>query len=312
MFQNTLNIQNIPDSKIRNSYQEYLASCLTGFLTTGKADKITAAHLLQNIINSFKARNDLYDEGMILIGSIALYIGSDFTEAMELISPYLINGLRSTDCPSLCKVSILCLSDIINGLGINNKYVNDFLPLIMNILSNDQIDRSLKPLCFNIISDLFICCPDEAFKYFDKIMKILGSAIQATQVKFDENCEKDNCAHFIDLREHIIETLTCIFSAIKALEKVKDFIPYAECIVKYINFISIDYANSITIMRDGLSLLADFCSSYKSDIKAILNSEIIKNMIQSIENDKNESKVQQTIETVNWAKQVINDIYNKY
>ena len=312
MFQNTLNTQTFSDISIRNNYQEYLSSCLTGFLTTGKGDKQTAASLLQNIITSFKARKDLYDEGITLIGSIALFMGSYFTAAMELISPYLINGLRSTDSPSLCRVSILCLSDIINGLGNDNKYVNDFLPLIMNILSNDQIDRTLKPLCFNIISDLFMFCPDEAFKYFDNIMKVLGSAIQATQVKFNENSEKDNCAHFIDLREHILETLTCIFSAIKTLDKIKEFIPYAECIVNYINFIAVDYANSINIMKDGLSLLADFCNSYKSEIKSILNIETIKIMIQTIENDKKESNIQQTIETVNWAKQVISDIYNQY
>ena len=259
MFQTTLNSQNISDILIRYSYQEYLSSCLSGFLTTGKGDMQSAANLLQNIIKSFKVRNDLYDEGITLIGSIALYTKNDFSTVMEFISPYLINGLRSIDSPSLCKASILCLSDIINALGNTNKYVNDFLPLIMNILSNEQIDRYLKPLCFNIISDLYIWCPNEAFKSFNHIMKILGSAIQATQIKFDENSEKENCIHFIDLREHILETLTCIFLAVKDLDKIKEFIPYVECIVNYINFIANDYANSINILRDGLLLLADFC-----------------------------------------------------
>ena len=312
MFQTTLNSQNIPDILIRNSYQEYLSSCLCGFLTTGKGDMQSAANLLHNIIKSFKVRNDLYDEGMTLIGSIALYTRNNFSTVMEFVSPYLINGLRSIDSPSLCKASILCLSDIINALGNTNKYINDFLPLIMNILSNEQIDRNLKPLCFNIISDLYIWCPNEAFKSFNNIMKILGSAIQATQIKFDENSEKENCIHFIDLREHILETLTCIFSAVKDLDKIKEFIPYVECIVNYINFIANDYANSINIMRDGLLLLADFCCSYNSDIKTTLNIDTIKIMIQKIENDKIESKIEGTIEGVNWAKQIINDIYIKY
>lgn len=312
LFQGTLNVQNIPDEKIRNSYQEYLSSCLTGFLTTGSADAITAANLLKIIIDSFNLRKDLYDEGMTLIGGISLFTQENFNAVMDLISPYLIKGLRSTDSPDICKSSVYCLSDIIRGLGANNKYVNDYLPLIMNILSNNQIDRNLKPQCFNIISDIYITCPNEAFKSFQNIMKIMGDAIQATMIKIDENTEIDNINHFIDLREHILENLTCIFSAVKEIDRTKDFIPFVKCIVKYINTIVDDCANSVAIMKDGLLLLADFCLSYKADIKPILNIETIKNMITKIESDKYESRNKDTLNSLNWAKQVINDSYSNY
>ena len=175
----------------------------------------------------------------------------NFNAVMDLISPYLIKGLRSTDSPDICKSSVYCLSDIIRGLGANNKYVNDYLPLIMNILSNNQIDRNLKPQCFNIISDIYITCPNEAFKSFQNIMKIMGDAIQATMIKIDENTEIDNINHFIDLREHILENLTCIFSAVKEIDRTKDFIPFVKCIVKYINTIVDDCANSVAIMKIG-------------------------------------------------------------
>ena len=179
----------------------------------------------------------------------------------------------------------------------------------MNILSNDQIDRNLKPQCFNIISDIYISCPNEAFKSFENIMKIMGDAIQATIIKIDENTDIENMYHFIDLREHILENLTCIFAAVKEIDRTKDFIPFVKCIVNYINTIVNDCANSVTIMKDGLFLLADFCLSYKADIKAILNIEIIKTMISKIESDKNESRNKETLDSLNWAKQVINGIY---
>ena len=312
LFQGTLNVQNIPDEKTRNTYQEYLASCLTGFLTTNCADEITAANLLKYIIDSFNLRNDLYNEGITLIGCISLFTQENFNAVMDLISPYLIKGLRSLDSPDICKSSVFCLSDIIRSLGVNNKYVNDYLPLIMNILSNDQIDRNLKPQCFNIISDIYIFCPNEAFKSFENIMKIMGDAIQATIIKIDENTDLENMHHFIDLREHILENLTCIFSAVKEIDKTKDFIPFVKCIVNYINTIVNDCANSVTIMLDGLLLLADFCVSYKADIKAILNIEIIKTMISKVENDKNEIKNQDILNNLNWAKQVMNEIYTNY
>ena len=309
MFQSSLNPQNIPNESIRRNYQEYLATCLSGFLTSGRADKQTAANLLQNVITSFQLRNGLYDEAMTLIGSIALFTKEDFSAAMDLISPCLIKGLRSIDSVSLCKSSIFCLSDILSSLGINNKYIKDFLPLIMNILSDDQVDRNLKPHCFNIISDLYMYYPDEAYKYFENIMKIMGAAIQATQIKFDENSEKENITHFIDLREHLIETLTCIFSVMKDNKKAKDFIPYVSGIVKYINTIVQDYANSIEIIKTGLFLLVDFCDCYKKDIKSILNIEIVKHMINKLENDKDESRNENTITGIEWAKNTISEIY---
>ena len=308
MFQNTLDKKKFQNDELCYSYQEYLASCLTGFLTTGMADKNSAAILLKNLLNSFEMRKDLYDEGITLMGCISLYTKQDFNAVMELISPYLIKGLRSMDSPSICKTSILCLSDIIRGLESQNKYVNVYLPLVMNILSNNNVERNLKSFCFNIISDLFINCPDEAFKSFQDIMKIIGGAIEATQINFNENSDQDTLNHFINLREHILETLTCIFAAVKEINKTTEFIPYVNVIINYINFIGNDYACSVEIMKSGLFLISDFCVSYKGHIKPFLNLELIKEMITKIENDKIEGKDPTTREGINWAKQVITQI----
>ena len=156
---------------------------------------------------------------------------------------------------------------------------------------------------------LYLNNPDEAYKSFESIMKIMGSAIQATQIKFNENSEKENIAHFINLREHLIETLTCIFSVMKDIDKARDFIPYVHGIVHYIHFIVDDYANSIEIIKNGLFLLVDFCECYKNDIKPLLNIEIIKKMINQIENDKIESNNESTRTGIEWAKSIISDLY---
>ena len=88
-------------------------------------------------------------------------------------------------------------------------------------------------------------------------------------------------------------------------KKTKEFIPYVVCIVNYINFICNDFANSISILKDGLFLLADFCQEYGKDIKSIINIENIKTIIKKIENDKDECNDQETLERLNWAKQAI-------
>ena len=309
MFQKTLNSTGFPSEEICNNYQEYLAACLTGFLTTEKAEKNTAAVLLNDTLKSFEKRKGLYDEGITLIGAISLFTNKDFNTVMPVISPYLINGLNSHDSPSICRASICCLSDIVRALESNNNYVNDFLPLIMNILSDNNINQECKPLCFNIISDLFIYCPNEAFKSFENIMKVIGGAIEATKTTFNEASDPETVRYFVTLREHIMETVTCVFSAVKDIQKTKEFIPYVKNIVNYINIICNDYANSIEIINGGLCLIADFCVSYGNDIKPLLNTILIQDMFNKIENDKEVAKNLTIKEGIIWAKNAINSIY---
>ena len=313
MFQSTLDSKNFPNQEICNYYQEYIASCLTGFLSTGMAEQNSAAKLLQSVIQSFEIRKNLYDEGITLIGCISLFTQKHFDSVMPLILPYLKKGLNSHNSPSICKNSIFCLSDIIRALENQNKYINEFLPLILNILSDNNIDQSLKPHCFNVISDIFLNCPDDAFKSFDNIMKVIGGAMQATQIKFNENSEQETCIYFISLREHILEAITCIFSAIKDINKTQEFIPFVNTIMNYINFIGNDeFARSVNIMKDGLFLIGDFCNCYKKDIKILLDTLLIKEMFDIIEKDKIESKDPTTQEGIIWTKKFINEVLLNY
>ena len=307
MFEKTLKVETFPNVELAYNYQEYLTSALSGFLITGKATAFCAENLLKNIIETFKMRKSLYEEGISLIGAICNFIKSGFDKAMDLISPYIIQGLKSTNSFSICKASILCLSDIVLGLGTHNKYIGDFLPLIMNILSDNNIDRDLKSYCFNIISDLFISCQQEIFKYFDNIMNIIKGAMEATKESLSIDTETDTINHFIDLREHILETVSCIFSAIKDISKTKEFIPFVNGIIQYINLVSNDsLCCSFSILTQGLFLIADFCTVYQSDLVPLLNRGHIKNMINKIENDKNIYKDPKFITGLNWAKNNLN------
>ena len=310
MFEKTLEKNNFPNEEVCYKYQEYIASCLSGFLTTEMADKITAGRLVQCVINSFEKRKDLYDEGISLIGYISLYIQKEFSSAMKMISPYLIKGLESHNSPSICKYSIYCLSDIIRALENENNYADTYLPLILNILSDENIDRSLKPNCFNIISDIFIFCQNEAFKFFDKIMDVIGGAMKATSIEFNENSDQETFDYFLALREHLFETLTCIFFAVKDINKTQDFIPFINDIVKYINFVGNDYGCPTELMKEGLFLLADFCESYKGNIKPLLDIQLIKKMLAKIENDNKEASDITTKNGLDWAKSIFEKIYS--
>ena len=309
MFSKTLDSKNFPNIQMQRNYQEYIASTLQGFLITGNGSPESAADLLKNVIESFKARNELYEEGITVIGSICQFTKENFAAVMELISPYLIQGLKSIDSFDICKASLLCLSDIITGLGLQNKYMSDFIPLVMNILSNTNIDRHLKSYCFNIISDLFIYCQSEVFKYFDNIMSVIGGAMEATKIQLPDDTEQETVNHFIDLREHILENITCIFSAIKDINKTIEFVPYAKIIIEYIGIISKDsLCYSFQILYQGLLIISDFCVIYKENLKPLLNKDLLMFMINKVEGDKNVTKEARILQELDWAKTCINSI----
>lgn len=312
LFETTLNKNNF-NEKMANDYQEYLSSCMIGFLQTSCAEPTVVANLLNYIINSFQKRNDLYDEGISLIGTIALYTKSEFCGAMELISPYLIKGLRSLDSPDICKSSLMCLSDIIRGIEKQNKYVNDYLPLVMNILSDSNVERSIKPLCFNIISDIFLYCPNEAFNSFENLMKIIVGAMEKTNQSIDPKLDQDTCMNLVSLREHIIESISCIFSAVKDISKTEEFIPFVKNIIPYILDCGRDSSSSPEVVHEGLLLLSDLCQSYShsywSNMKGLLNIEIIQNMFNRIENDKTLAKDPTFKRSFDWAKSTISRVF---
>ena len=153
-----------------------------------------------------------------------------------------------------------------------------------------------------ILSDIFLYCKNDAFKSFNNIMGVIGGAIQATQIKFDENSEQETCKYFINLRENILETITCIFATVKEINKTEEFIPFVSTIINYINFIETDFAISINIIKDGLFLIGDFCQSYKEYIKNLLDTLLINEMFEKLENDKIESKDPMTLNSIRFIK----------
>ena len=141
-------------------------------------------------------------------------------------------------------------------------------------------------------------------------MNVIKGAMELTQMDLPDDTDQDNIAHFIDLREHILENITCIFSAIKDINQTKEFIPYVNGIIKYINKISQDsLCSSLSILTQSLFLIGDFCFAYKQDLLPLLDKLILENMINKIENDKVGGKDPKILQGLEWAKNIINGIF---
>lgn len=314
MFFNTLNTEAFNNNQMRLNYQEYISYALSEFLMNKNANEKEVRKLFTYIIDSFQQRQEVFQEGILLVGSISNYLQNGFINEMSKFSSYLIYGLNSTNMPSICKASFTCLSDIIlSNHSDFNIYVNDYLKIIMNILSNNSVQRDLKPNCFNIISDLFLYCKTEVFKSFNDIMQIVGGALEACKIDLVSEKDYNNIKYFQDLRDKLLETLSCIFSSIQEINRTEEFIPYVKTILDFINIILREEI-SLTkdIIKTSIGIIADFCHVYGKNIKNFLNVTLLQNTIKKLENYQENENDQMFIDFINWAKAEISKVIVSY
>ena len=313
MFHSTLKKKKFKDEKIRLIFQEKISLCLSSFFTSGSVDKKGIDLLFQYIIKSIKQRGYVFEEILKLVGSIALFIKNDFKSYFPQFKEYLIQGLKSFNKYSLCKSSLLCLGEIIDSLGKGfNIYINDFMPIIINIIADSKYDILLKPECLNIISYIFIFCPKEALNSFDIVMQIIGSGIQALQIKLNCKIDEETQIYFNELRDHLLETLSCVFCVIQEINKNNEFLPYVKPIINFINYICDDInIISTNVNKSCLKLIINFCKCYGNVIKPFINFKLVKILIIKLEEKQNPNDIdnyQENKKFIEWSKKNLNKI----
>ena len=311
MFVKTLDKNSFNNNQIRLNYQEYICSSLGAFLSNKKCMEKDVRNLFGFVIKSFDDRQEIYEEGIFLIGNIAVYLQRGFINEMNIFNKYLLHGLSLTDSLLICKSSLITLSEIISYTEKDfNIYVSQYIQVILNILSNNKIVKELKPFCLRIISDLFISCRQEIFKYFKEIMKMIGGAVQVCQMDFrNEMDSTDFYNYIIELKDAVLETLGCIFNATVEEEKTNEFIPYAKGVVEFINNLLREEGQlNIDIIRNSIGIIADYCKVYGKDIKPILNSQLLKDSIEKFKNSEEIIDNEQMIQFISWAQNVISKV----
>ena len=301
------------DEEMRNDYQNYLLICFSAFLALKSQNPNSVKKLLKIVISTFESKKCVYSEGLLCIGSIAICLGKEFEEFIPQTIPYIKLGLESINDTDLCRRAVHCCSEIFqySSLSQSHNYVKELIPLILNILSNSNVDKSLKPLSFNIISDLFLLSSEIILPYYTQIMSLLTSAFTASLEKVQRKDDQELFEYFIILREHLLEVATAIFDAVDSLGQANNFFETIPFIMNFINTINTEeYCPSFEIMKLSLGIIGDFCKAYQTSMKPYLNvpltEQIIKNVKAFQTNNTEILNTQETQEnlneTIEWAK----------
>ncbi len=188
-FNKTLTNKNMFKSEEqRKNIQAYLANIIDTCFNSGKLpiNIEKGKMILEMLIESFKERNNVYEEGLLACSALGLSLKDQFIHIYPFLYPYVIYALSKPDDVSLCKIGVTVTSDLIRSVG-SNINLDEILPLTMKIINDNNIDKSLKIGALNIISDVFIECKEKILAYFDDIMKVVLFALEAAMLIPNEN-----------------------------------------------------------------------------------------------------------------------------
>ena len=143
-------------------------------------------------------------------------------------------------------------------------------------------------------------------------MNIIGSGIQALQIKLNCEINYETEIYFNELRDHLLETLSCVFCVIQEIDKTNEFLPYIKPIINFINFICDDInLISIDVNKSCLRLIINFCNCYGNTIRSFINFKLVKVLIMKLEESQdinNRELFEENVKFIKWCKNQLNKI----
>lgn len=168
----------LKNSRKEMELQQYLCLALLPLLSrmTGKISQDQAGRIVGLIIESFKIRKGVYDEGFLALSGLAIAMGKDFTLYMEPICPYLLYALKAVDDP-ISRIAVSFLGDLAQSIEDDlGKFLEQLMPILMGILKSPEVDRYLKLKILSTIGFIAYSTKNQFFPYLKDVLNMLKSA----------------------------------------------------------------------------------------------------------------------------------------
>lgn len=284
-YESTMDDTKYPNEEMQLNYQGYIATILSSFLMVCKIDSQSLFKLYNLVLETFRKKQRVYSEGLMLIGSIINIVGDVFVNRLNEFMPFLLKGLEAFKEADLLKSSIttLCTMIVILTDKIPQQFIDRIISIIFSILSDSDINKAVKPVAFNVLSDLVYSNPKAIGPYYNNIIQILGIALQAAKTTSQCNEDIELYEYIINLREHIVELITCVFYSLKESNATNTFVSLIQQVMEFVNKINKREENpSYYLVKDSLGLIGDLCEHYGKDMKVYLDTQVIRDMIEKL------------------------------
>ena len=252
----------------------------------------------------FSTPNSLiFEDAFNTIGAVATALGSAFERYLNHLMPYIFNSLQNISDYQVNYVAVNIITDLFSSVG--NKmlpYCDQIMKFLVHNLKSEDLNRDVKPQILHVFGDIALSIQGNFDKYFNHVMEIL---FQAGLTKIEENSDYDFIDWITNLREGIMEAYSGIIQGLADSQKSALVVPHTQNILQHAISFWKHQDKSEELMSLIVGVVGDIAqkvSSLNPNIKQLLKHQEITNLLDEA------SRFEFISDTVDWAKQVIEDL----
>lgn len=188
-------------------------------------------------------------------------------------------------------------------------YCDEIMTLLLENLSNDSVNRSVKPQIFSVFGDVALSIGPEFKKYLDVVLQTLAQASQANVDRSDY----DMIDYLNELREGVLEAYTGIVQGLRgdetnpcsdaAIALVEPHVPF---IIQFITSIAQDREHSEGNISASVGLLGDLVTVFGVKLLPMVETEPLTELLTKARR----SRIDKTKTLANWATKEIRKLKN--
>lgn len=212
--------------------QSFLCVCIQTILNRidQQLGEEVAQSLVSAIIECFKTREDVFEEGFLLLSALCSKFGAGMDKYVPEIGPYIFHGLKESDSSDTIKNACGLISDLCTMVESQNIIAGfeEYVPLLHNIMTNRSLQRDAKLGAVTAIGDTYLMTKEKFLPFLDDTLKLFSSAAEQC---VDVNVNDDDLVEYVvRLQGALIESYTCIIQEVansqqETYQKLEYYVP---------------------------------------------------------------------------------------
>ena len=298
-FDEANDIKNFQNNK-GNQYQaqSFLCMILESFCTNGNKGKLTYPKIESffNKIELFFQNRGVFEEGLLALARLSLLLSNkEFSNFMRIIMEHLFNCLKDYQDFSNCKISLLCLIDLIRTSKEDfAPYIQRLIQLFQDIIKKPDANKELFSYFLIIYSDLIEYTGESIWEYIQIPLEymnyVLNFCINNCDKYLFNLAEKEDYEYYLSLNNNVMDLISNILKRIlnETNERKQAFFQYVSNIMGYLNYMfqKVNFMPDNDYILSCIGTLFDLIEIYKDDILKLINDDTSRRLTHLAESTR--------------------------
>ncbi len=286
-LESTLNPSNFESKNKMYDFQVYISNLIIALSSYGyvSLSPENGAKLYEYYSKILIERQSLFDEALLAIPSLMKMMPSGKEQILDNFMTYLIFGLQSKEAASICKYSLMAISELLpQNLPNLDKHFDKIMAATLDIINYPESAVELRVQVISLYSDIFFNFKQSYIQYYDQTLSVVINAIKFSN-DYDENSDE---SYLQGLNLAILEYLECSIRHLVGINKKNDFFKYLNEVMTFIRLCSSNTRKlSLDMAISCGGIIGDLCGIYGYQMNDYLSPESLNNICYVLRKDRN-------------------------